>query len=256
LSHHATVFIPHRWRTLQRDYGPVHTAKVFGLFLLAVGFVALIVGASVRSVKPWFSPDDIFRNPLTNGGRPSPSTFEDVHALCQRSVADWSLVQLAAVPILAEARRDYPDFYRNFSRHLRLPLLEDDVDFQFDTSSLFVFERATGRFLAAPPHIPFVDNYGIYFENQLSSYYGGVIDDCVPLYGVATKFFLQNLLPTPSEAVTTAIVGPSRLTLQWLNNATLSVKQELEVIYQIMDAFGLTAERPVFVGHGAAGLIV
>jgi hypothetical protein len=41
-----------------------------------------------------------------------------------------------------------------------------------------------------------------------------------------------------------------------LYNATFSVKQELEVISEIMDALGLTADRPLFVGHGAGGLIV
>jgi hypothetical protein len=255
LSHHATLLMPGRWSHLQKNNGPVHSAKLTGLLFLLAGFGALIVGASLRALHPWFDPHEIFSTPLNNETYPM-FTLADVHPVCRRWVSDWSFLQLAAIPVLVEARRDYPVFYSEFASHMEIRLLQQDEDFDFNTTALIVFDRETKRLLVAPAAIPFVDNYGIYLENQLGDYYGGVIDECIPLYGLASTFFLSNLLPAPTEALTTGILGPNRLTVQWLNNATLSVKQDLEVVTEIMAALGLAAERPVFVGHGAAGLLV
>jgi hypothetical protein len=255
LSHHATILMPKRWHYLRVKHGPVRTAKIVGVLMFFGGFVAMIVGASVRAAHPWFSPDDIFSAPLNNLTH-AMSTLEDQHRLCARSVADWSLLQLAAIPVLVEARSKSPAFYSQFAQRLVIPLLENDPDFTFRPTAFVAFDRAAKRLLIAPAAIPFVDNYGIYLENRLSDYYGGFIDECVPLYGIASTFFLKNLLAVPTEALTTGILGPNRLTVQWLNNATLSVKQDLEVVSEIITALGLAAEHPVFVGHGAGGLIV
>jgi hypothetical protein len=255
LSHHATLLMPQRWRYLGEKYSPIRIAKIVGLLFLVVGFVLMIAGASLRAVEPWFTPDEIFSSPLSNGTRPM-STLADLNPLCSRTVADWTLLQLASVPVLTEARVTNHIFYRDFTRRLDVPLLEDDEDFRFDTSALIAFSRADQRLLLSPASIPFVDSYGIYLENQLWTYYSGFVGECVPLYGIVSKFFLSNLLPVPSQALSTGIMGPNRLSVQWLYNATLSVKQELELISEIMDALGLTADRPVFVGHGAGGLIV
>jgi uncharacterized membrane protein HdeD (DUF308 family) len=254
LSHHATLLLPHRWRYLEEKYSAVRLAKIVGLLLVVAGIVLMIAGAALREVEPWFLPDEIFSSPLTNGSR-SMSTLADLDPLCSRTVADWTLLQLAGAPVLIEARLTNQTFYRDFAAHLDIPLLEDDDDFRFNTSSLIAFSRADRRLLVSPASIPFVDSYGIYLENQLATYYSGIIDECVPLYGLASKFFLSNLLPGPSQALSTGILGPNRLGVQWFSNATLSVKQELEIISEIMGAIGLTAERPVLVGHGATGLI-
>jgi hypothetical protein len=255
LSHHATLLLPKRWQYLGEEYSSVRLAKLAGLLFLVVGFVLMIAGGSLRAVEPWFSPDEIFSSPLSNGTRPM-STLADFDPLCSRTVADWTLLQLAGVPVLTEARVNNHAFYKVFAEHLDVPLLEDDEDFHFDSSALIAFSRTRQRLLLAPASIPFVDSYGIYLENQLATYYSGVIDECVPLYGLAAQFFLSNLLPVPTQALSTGILGPNRLSVQWLYNATLSVKQEVEVMAEIMHALGLTADRPVFVGHGAGGLIV
>jgi hypothetical protein len=166
------------------------------------------------------------------------------------------LLQLAAIPVLVEARRPYPEFYYEFARRMEIPLLQNDSDFRFETTAFIAFDRTTKRLAVAPAAIPFVDNYGMYIENQLGEYYGNVIDECIPAYGTASTLFLSNLLPAPAEALTTGILGPNRLLVQWLNNATLSVKQDLQVVSDIIDALGLSAGRPVFVGHGSGGLLV
>jgi hypothetical protein len=257
LSHHATILMPGRWRYLEQNHRPVRTAKIAGFSMFVGSFIVLIAGAVFRAVHPWYSPDKIFRRSWIN--EPSLlSTLEDLHPLCSRSVADWNLLQLAGIPVLAEARNNsnYATFYREFAKILEIRLLEDNPDFGFRTTALIVFDAATKRLVIAPAAIPFEENYGIYFENELSNYYGDFIEECVPLYGIASTIFLSSLLPAPTEALTTGILGPDRVTVQWLYNATLSVKQELEVVYAIMDAFGLSGERPVFVGHGATGLIV
>jgi hypothetical protein len=41
-----------------------------------------------------------------------------------------------------------------------------------------------------------------------------------------------------------------------LTNATVSVRQELDVVSEVIEALGLSADRPVIVGHGANGLIM
>jgi hypothetical protein len=41
-----------------------------------------------------------------------------------------------------------------------------------------------------------------------------------------------------------------------LNNATVSIARELDVVSEVLEALGLSADAPVIVGHGANGLIM
>jgi hypothetical protein len=68
--------------------------------------------------------------------------------------------------------------------------------------------------------------------------------------------FLSNLLSVPTEILVSGILGPNRLSEQGLNNATVSVTRELDVVSEVIEALGLSAEHPVSVGHGANGLIM
>jgi hypothetical protein len=255
LSHHAVLLLPKRSMYLRKQHGPVHTAKVVGLIILILSFVVMIVGASVRAAKPWFSPHELLAAPFSAGSHPM-STLEDLHPLCREKVSDWTLIQLAGFPLLAEARTENHTAYKYLADRLGISLLEDDPDFGFYTTAVIAFDRTNGRLLLAPPAIPFTDNYGIYLEDSMANYYEAFIGEAVPLYGIASSLFLQNLLPGITEGLTTGILGPNRLIEHWLNNATLSVKQELEVVTDIISALGLSAARPSFVGHGANGLIV
>jgi hypothetical protein len=106
------------------------------------------------------------------------------------------------------------------------------------------------------PAMPFVANLGIMLENSLTYYYPILMDLVVPFYALASDFFLSNLLSVPTEILVSGILGPNRLSEQWLNNATVSVTRELDVVSEVIKALGLYADQPVMVGHGANGLIM
>jgi hypothetical protein len=106
------------------------------------------------------------------------------------------------------------------------------------------------------PAMPFVANLGIMLENSLTYYYPMLMDVVVPFYGLASDFFLSNLLSAPTEILVSGILGPNRLSEYWLTNATVSVERELDVVSQVIEALGLSADHPVMVGHGANGLIM
>jgi hypothetical protein len=254
LSHHALLFIPQHWKAMGIHHSAVRLAKVIGLLLLAAGFVALTAGATLRATHPWFSPEAILSAPLTAGANPL-QTFEDLHSLCWETGSDWSLMQLAAFPLLAEARGEYTPFYRNLSRLLGIALFEDDL-MQLQTTAFIAFNRTTKKLAVGLPVMPFDDNFGMTLENSLAFYYAKAIGLIIPFYDIASDLFLSNLFPGPTETVTTGILGPNRLSEQWLDRVTISVLQELEVVSQVIEALGLSAERPVVVGHGANGLLM
>jgi hypothetical protein len=47
---------------------------------------------------------------------------------------------------------------------------------------------------------------------------------------------LSNLLSVPTEILICGIFGPNRLSLQWLTNATVSVRRELDVVSELIEA--------------------
>jgi hypothetical protein len=106
------------------------------------------------------------------------------------------------------------------------------------------------------PAMPFVTNLGIILENSLTYYYPMLMDVVVPFYRLASDLFLSNLLPIPTEILVSGILGPNRLSEHWLTNATFSVKRELDIVSQVIEALGLSADHPVMIGHGANGLIM
>jgi hypothetical protein len=82
------------------------------------------------------------------------------------------------------------------------------------------------------------------------------MDLVVPFYGLASDLFLSNLVSGPTEILVSGILGPNRISEEWLNDATVSVTRELDVVSEVIEALGLSADHPVMVGHGANGLIM
>jgi hypothetical protein len=257
LSHHASLLMPQRWKLLKEHYRPVRVAKIIGLVLLASGFVAMIIGASIGVTRPWLLPNPILSGPLTTGSGPK-WTNENPHALCRETVSDWSLVQLAAFPLLAEARGTSPTFYAELARLTGIDLFENQTGSGagFSTTAIIAFNRTAGKLAVGMPAMPFVENLGIMLENSLTYYYPMLMDLAVPFYGIASDLFLSNLLSVPTETLVSGILGPNRLSEQWLNNATVSVTRELDVVSEVIEALGLSADSPVIIGHGANGLIM
>jgi hypothetical protein len=257
LSHHATLLIPKRWSLLKEHHSTVRVAKIIGFVLFAIGFIALIAGASVAAVHPWLSPDSIMDSPLTVGSERS-WTNENPHSLCRESVSDWSLVQLAVFPLLAESRGTAPAFYADLARITGIDLFENQTGSGpgFPTTSIIAFNRTAKKLAVGMPAMPFVANLGIILENSLTYYYPMLMDLVVPFYGLASDLFLSNLLSVPTEILVSGILGPNRLSESWLNDATVSVTRELDVVSEVIEALGLSADRPVMVGHGANGLIM
>jgi hypothetical protein len=257
LSHHATIFMPGRCKYLRTNRPGVYRAKLAGLATFILGVAALIIGAGLRHAEPWFSADQTFGESSFPNETFGKSTLEDRDPICANSVGGWSLLQLAGAPVLAEAHGNpkYAKFYRWFAELLGISLLEDNPNFGFNTTAFIGIDTAGERIIVAPPALSFTETNGINLENLLPTFYGAFLEDCVPFYGIASEIFMSSLLAGPAEAFTTGILGPNRVTIQSLINATLSVKQELEVASEIMDALGLLVDRPVFVGHGGTGLI-
>jgi hypothetical protein len=182
-------------------------------------------------------------------------TLEDLHSSCSATGTDWSLMQLAAFPLLAEAREEYTYFYRNLSSRLGIALFEDDP-IQLQTTAFISFNRTSQQLAIGLPAMPFDHNFGMSIENSMTYYYAKLIELIIPFYDMASDLFLSNLFPGPTEIVATGILGPNRLSEEWLDRVTISVLRELEVVSEVIEALGLSANRPVIVGHGANGLLM
>jgi hypothetical protein len=176
--------------------------------------------------------------------------------LCQASVSNWSLLQLTALATLAESREKSQEFYSRLAELTGIELFENDPSISFETNTVIAFSRAAGKLAVGLPGMEFAENLGIYLENSLPYYVPNVMDLVVPFYGIASNFFLDSLLSSPTQTLTSGILGPNRISEQKLNDAIVSVTRELEVVSEVLGALGLSAERPVIVGHGANGLIM
>jgi hypothetical protein len=122
-------------------------------------------------------------------------------------------------------------------------LFENQTDPGFPTTSLIAFNHTAKKLVVGIPAMPFVANFRIILENSLTYYYPMLMDQVVPLYGIASDFFLSNLLPAPTEILVSSILGPNRLSQQWLQNATVSVRRELDVVSEVINRSAAT--RPV-----------
>jgi hypothetical protein len=173
-------------------------------------------------------------------------------------VGDWSLLQLAALPLLAEASAaDHLWVVDRLACMTDIPLMRDDTRIGLNSTLIFAFD-SDKRKLAFPmlPMEAFQREVGVIWENFLTSYYHMVIGMLIPMYSVAYSQFLRSVLTKTSQALLSGILGPTRLSAYHFDIAQFIVDHELEMAFDVLESLGLIAERPVVVGHGANGLLV
>jgi hypothetical protein len=73
----------------------------------------------------------------------------------------------------------------------------------------------------------------------------------IPFYSIAYHNFMAETLNVIAQGFISGILGPNRLSTGHLDNATLHAGLELGMAWDVLDAFHLSSERPVLVGHGA-----
>jgi hypothetical protein len=198
---------------------------------------------------------------VTGGGcgKSTKVTAEDPHSLCTGGVSNWSLLQLAALPILAEAQLingTNPEVLRQLACLTEVPLIQDDPDVAFPSKSILAFDPAEGKFALGMPSIDFDRDFGLYCENFLTGHYHTFLRGIVPFYSIAYSSFLSEMLTRTGEALLSGILGPNQVSVSLLNRANLTGGLELELSSDVLNAFHLSVSRPVVVGHGGNGLLV
>jgi hypothetical protein len=160
------------------------------------------------------------------------------------------------LPLLAEYRDSRLELYSNLSEITGIKLFQNNSVIHFETTAVIAFDREARRFAVSLPAMSFEENLGIYLENSLTHYYSILLDVIVPYFKLASDFFLYGMLSGPTQTLTSGILGPNRLSERKLNDAFVSVARQLQLFSEILDANGLSADRPVIVGHGANGLLL
>jgi hypothetical protein len=129
----------------------VFLATIIGIILFGLSIIALIRGAVACSLYPRYSLDRIASSesplPVLNYSEAScgswnPVTFGDPHTLCSKSISTWSLLQLAALPILGEAwaiTPPNPDLVRSPACLAEVSLMSDDREVSFQSRSVLVY---------------------------------------------------------------------------------------------------------------------
>jgi hypothetical protein len=249
-------------------HSSVRIAKLIGFVLIVVGVIVMIFGVIARPFVSCYDAKDILISEgewkslgLGPGWKCpdwSEGPYDEPHALCGQSVPDWALIELAALPILAEAQKvDDPNrvLYHYFACLTNVSLMQSDPEINFSTKSILSFNRKEGKLAVGLPSIPFDANISIYLENFFSSYYPDILGIFVPFYSIAYKNLLSRMLATTSQALISGILGPNRLSTSYLDQATITARMELNAAYDIFEALRLSPHRPVVVGHGANGLL-
>jgi hypothetical protein len=88
---------------------------------------------------------------------------EDPHSLCTEGVSNWSLLQLAALPILAEAQLindTNPEVFRQFACLTEVSLIQNDPDVTFPSKSILEFDSADHKLALGIPAIGFDHDSG------------------------------------------------------------------------------------------------
>jgi hypothetical protein len=252
---------------LRSEHPSVFVAKILGVILMIVSVIVLVFGAIARVTYPWYSAERLvsgdIRFPTMNFsqrgcGNWRKVTGEDPHTLCDMIASNWSLIQLAALPVLAEARLmndTDPEVFRQLACLAEISLMRDDQELGFDSKSILAFDSVHGKLAIGMPSIGFDRNFGVYCENFLTSYYHTFIRTIVPFYSIAYSSFLSDMLTTTGQALVSGILGPNQLSVSSLDYANVVAGREFELASGLLDALHLSVDRPVVVGHGANGLL-
>jgi hypothetical protein len=236
---------------------PVIGIVVFIVVISFLCLLGLIVVALVRFFRPWYSLHKVLSGDVPLPACPSEAkrvTNHDPRALCSRGVGGYSLLQLAAFPILAEAWNDswLVD---------RLACLTDislirHTFVGYNSTAVVAFDTSDGKFAVAMPAMSdFRHDFGLFCENLLTSYDENIMHALgVPFYPLAYGFVLGDLLPFLGRQVIAVLLGP-RLSEFHLHVAETISGTELEIASAMLKAHGLSPERPVIIGHGANGLL-
>jgi hypothetical protein len=171
-------------------------------------------------------------------------------------VANWPLIQLAALPILAEtggSNSEYPRVRDYLQCLTNIALIHEEIN--FSSESILAYNREEGKLAVGLTSIPFDANFAIYCENFLSSYYPDILTVFVPFYSIAYSNLLSSMLTTTSQILISGILGPNRVSTYYLDKAIITSRWELNTAYDVFEALRLSTGRPVVVGHGANGLL-
>jgi hypothetical protein len=267
LSNCGQILVSRYREVLSNTHGSVFFAKIIGLVIAGFSIVALILGAVARGVYPWYSLDKVISGEVSlpvNLSDPACGswetiTFEDPHTLCSLGLSNWSLLQLAALPMLGEASavagNENSWLLDSLACLTDIPLLRNDPNVGFNSTAVLAFDSVEKKFALAMPAVPFARDFGIVCENFLTSYYHTIIDMIIPFYSIAYNNFLADALTTTAQTLISGILGPGRLSAIHLDSARLYAGIELQIAWEVLEALGLSAERPVMVGHGANGLL-
>jgi hypothetical protein len=225
------------------------------MVLLIVSILVLILGPVVRSVyPPGYSPESIVPpQNYENISSRQPVTLANPHSLCSQSVANWSLIQLAAIPILAEAQEiqtSKPEILKYLSFLTDVTLYES-----FSMESVISLDFEGKKLAVGLKPIPYTHEIGIYLENVLMEYYLQIAA-IAPYFDLAYDNFLHTILRPISQSLLSGILGPNRLSVFYLDQARAMTNLEMNVMQNLLKVLRSSVEIPVVVGHGANGLLV
>jgi hypothetical protein len=262
LSHHGTIAIV--WKVLGKRFGSIQFAKLIGVLMFLVSIIAFIAGPIVRSVYPWYLVSRISPKDWWDGNSTFLSaTYEPQHALCAQNVGNWSLIQLAGLSAIAEARRDSstpPEVIEYLRVLTAVPLVSSQPgnpnDLAMESQAVVAYDRTDRRLAVGLEAIPFNHNLGIALENSLIDYVYTAIGSCAPFFNLAYDNFLENLLTEISQALVTGILGPNRTGVYYLDHVNVTASLEMKTAFEVLEVLAVQPGIPLVVGHGANGLLV
>jgi hypothetical protein len=267
LSNPATILIPGHFSFLSQTHKSILIAKVIGLVLLGISFLAVLLGVIASATYPWYSVDHLISGTvplppvnlsMAECGSWLPVTAEDPHTLCGQSASNWSLLQMAAIGILTEAKTfegSHPEVLDALACLVDISLMSRDPQVGFESKTVIAFDSIQKKLAVGMLSIPYRNNFGVYCENFLTTYYQTFIDIVIPVFSVAYDSFLSNVLTSIAQSVVSGILGPNRMSAYYLDLAYLTTALELRTSFDILEALSLSSDRPLVVGHGGNGLL-
>jgi hypothetical protein len=147
------------------------------------------------------------------------------------------------------------EILHNLSFLTGISLLSDDPAFNLSSPAILAFSSEEKKLAVGLVSIPFDANFGICYEDFLTSYYPTILSVFIPFYSIAYRNLLSRMLETTSQELISGILGPNRLSTYYLDRAILTALSELDSIYDVLEALRFSPRRPVVVGHGANGLL-
>ena len=248
LSHHLQLFI--NWSAL-KERKQVRNAKIIGFVVLVLAFVLVIFGLLLSALRK----SDVSRiTEIPDSRTTLVFADEDSPAICRVRSPEWTLTQLAALPVLAEAKHlNMTGLFDYVARLAEVPIGREPLG-SIDTPTVIAFDDKTGQLAMAMPALEPRLDLVLLVENAIGYWYGSIAASVIPFYGTAKQFFLSDIIASTSNL----LIGVSQLAGATTATSASPARLTLALSSEVLGVLRMAAQskRATIVGHSANGLLV